>query len=344
MSRLNKKRSELSRCKHHQKIEELFKEPFFPPRKPLEQLPLPSSNAVAPLKAAKSMLCTRNVNKRIKRRDEKIEQYKSDIADLSQENKVLQKQLSSTHCVSEKNRVAVYRLKQAKGMATDEKLQIEFRIDELEECFSRQICALETEVKGLSTDLDVAKSERDVLAERVTELESHVVNTKAIIYDDFPPSMDSIYTSLLAPSGFDDIVHEILQLLFGAFSSLLARLVGDHLPGGRNDVTKETFAEETQSVPKTNTVSERDFAQLDRLLREKPNASVLSLEAMILFSNNKTARWLNEKDSSERAVLLQKARACAPEFKRQYQARKEKLREERAKLLQAKQAALMRLQ
>ena len=36
---------------------------------------------------------------------------------------------------------------------------------------------------------------------------------------------------------------------------------------------------ETKSVSKTNTISEKDFAQLDRFLREKPNASILSLEA-----------------------------------------------------------------
>ena len=85
-------------------------------------------------------------------------------------------------------------------------------------------------------------------------------------------------------------------------------------------------------------------AQLDRLLREKPNASVLSLEPMILFSNNKTAKLLNEKSSAERAELIKKARACVPEFKCQYQARKKKLLEEWANLLQAKQAALVRLQ
>ena len=76
----------------------------------------------------------------------------------------------------------------------------------------------------------------------------------------------------------------------------------------------------------------------------KPNASILSLEAMVLFSNNKTAKWLSEKDPVERVELLKKARDCAPEFKRQCQAWKKKLLEEWANLLQAKQAALARLQ
>ena len=47
---------------------------------------------------------------------------------------------------------------------------------------------------------------------------------------------------------------------------------------------------ETRSVPKSNVISERDFAKLHRLLREKPNATTLSLEGIILFSNNKTVK------------------------------------------------------
>ena len=149
---------------------------------------------------------------------------------------------------------------------------------------------------------------------------SSVIAGEVVIFDDFPPTVDSIHASLFAPSEYDAVVEELLCVLFSAFSSLLLRLVEDHLPGGKFDNADETLVTDTTSVPKTNTVSERDFAQLDRLLREKPNASILSLEAMILFSNNKTAKWLNEKSEAERLKLLQKARACGPELKNQYQA------------------------
>ena len=64
---------------------------------------------------------------------------------------------------------------------------------------------------------------------------------------------------------------------------------------------------ETRSVPNSNVISERDFAKLDRLLREKPNATTLSLEGIILFSNNKTATWLQDKSPKEKE-LFQKAR------------------------------------
>ena len=85
-------------------------------------------------------------------------------------------------------------------------------------------------------------------------------------------------------------------------------------------------------------MSEQDFGQLDRLLREKPNASIVSLEALILFNNNQTYKWLDEQEPSVHAELM------AKEFKKQYKARKSKMLEERNEILRAKQAALVRLQ
>ena len=68
----------------------------------------------------------------------------------------------------------------------------------------------------------------------------------------------------------------------------------------------------------TNVISERDFAKLDRLLCEKPNATTLCLEGMILFANNKTSAWLDAKTPEEKEDLLKKARNLSPEFKRLY--------------------------
>ena len=173
---------------------------------------------------------------------------------------------------------------------------------------------------------------------------SEVLSGHAVIFPDFPPSEDEIWNSLIAPSEYDAIAQELLQVLFGSFSVLLSRLVRDHLPGGDLDEPSLQLQEETKSVPKTNTVSERDFAKLDRLLREKPNATTLSLEAMILFTNNKTASWLRAKPNEEVRELMQKARSMAPEFKRLYDKRRQQIREERVELLKAKQHALLAAQ
>ena len=171
-----------------------------------------------------------------------------------------------------------------------------------------------------------------------------VLSGNAIIFPDFSPSEDEIWKSLTASSEYDVIAQELLQTLFSSFSVLLSRLLHDHLPGGELDNPSHQLQEETKSVPKTNTVSERDFAKLDRLLREKPNATTLSLEAMILFTNNQTASWLRAKPIEEVQELMKKARSKAPEFKHQYEERRKRMHEERIELLRAKQLAVLAAQ
>lgn len=69
------------------------------------------------------------------------------------------------------------------------------------------------------------------------------------------------------------MTQEILQLLFHALSVTTQRLLVDHLPNGiYYNVTDEEVIAEITSVPTTNVSPERDFAVLDRYLREKPNA------------------------------------------------------------------------
>ena len=127
-----------------------------------------------------------------------------------------------------------------------------------------------------------------------------------------------------------------MQALFTALATLFRRMVADHLGDTYKDITDDEIA----SVPKTNVVSERDFAQLDRLLRQKPNASTLALEAMILFANNKTAGWLKSKTETEIADLLRSARTKAPEFRKLFQHRRKIMLEERAKIQRAKVKAI----
>ena len=71
-------------------------------------------------------------------------------------------------------------------------------------------------------------------------------------------------------------------------------------------------------MPKSNVISERDFAKLDRLLREKPNATTLCLEGMILFANNQTSHLLDSKPVEEKQDLFKTTRNLAPECKQLY--------------------------
>ena len=79
------------------------------------------------------------------------------------------------------------------------------------------------------------------------------------------------------------------------------QLLLDRLPGGiYYSVGDSNLVEETASVPTTNVSPERDFAVLDCLMSEMPNATHIALESLILFSHNQTSKWLQEKSRDER--------------------------------------------
>ena len=101
---------------------------------------------------------------------------------------------------------------------------------------------------------------------------------------------DEVWDTLIQSNSTDKMTLELLQLLCNTFSVTTQRLLIDHLPNGiYYNVTNEELIRETASVPTTNVSPERDFAVLDRFLREKPNAHLISLEAIILFAHDSTA-------------------------------------------------------
>ena len=102
--------------------------------------------------------------------------------------------------------------------------------------------------------------------EKWSEDASSLLTGEACLFPDISLKIDNIFDFLLVPDENNTTVLEILQALFTAFATLFRRMVADHLGDTYKDITDDEIA----SVPKTNVVSERDFAQLDRLLRQKP--------------------------------------------------------------------------
>ena len=85
---------------------------------------------------------------------------------------------------------------------------------------------------------------------------------------------DEIWESLCATTQLDLVVHHVLLSLFKTFEVLLERVLVDYQPvltAAAENRQLVTF--QTKTVKPTNVISERDFGKLDRLLREKPNAS-----------------------------------------------------------------------
>ena len=48
------------------------------------------------------------------------------------------------------------------------------------------------------------------------------------------------------------------------------------------------------------------------MLHEKPNATTLAIEVMIIYSNNKTSQWLSQRQMMRRKKYLITARKTAP--------------------------------
>ena len=149
-----------------------------------------------------------------------------------------------------------------------------------------------------------------------------------------------ILQKLLEPSTSDSLTVEILQAVCTVLATFSARILSDHLPGGAFYQPSDTSSASVSSVAKTNAVSERDFAQLDRLMREKPNAATIALEGMVLFANNCTGAWMNSKTAEERHAIIALARKCADGLRKKYQERRSAILKHRAAELRRKEEEL----
>ena len=89
---------------------------------------------------------------------------------------------------------------------------------------------------------------------------------------------------------------------------ILGRQAKDQLPRGKYWNIEQRTLDRISSVPSTNTASERDFAQLDVLMRAKPSASMVAYEPVIMLSNNKTSAWLASLSETDYRTILDDAR------------------------------------
>lgn len=166
---------------------------------------------------------------------------------------------------------------------------------------------------------------------------SALLTGEVYLFNDTLINRDVVYEKLVEQCTDDSITVEILQLMFKSFYLTMERMLKDHLPQGVHDKPSAIKISETKSTPKSNVVSERDFAQLDRLLGEKPNATTICLEGMILYANNKTRSWLDRKNAEEKSEILKIATKLTPAYKKLFNQRREAIRQHVAQTLKEKQ-------
>ena len=165
-----------------------------------------------------------------------------------------------------------------------------------------------------------------------------VMDNEDLLLPDFTNKDDPVARALFQSSQDDVMTQEILQLLFQSFVITLQRLVVDHLPGDvHNSVVDPQIIQETKSVPNINVTPERDFAVLDRLMTQKPNATYIALESLLLYSHNKTAAWLENKTIEEKKRLIHAARTLKSVHRANFHKRREEVELKRKELLLEKE-------
>ena len=188
--------------------------------------------------------------------------------------------------------------------------------------FWRKLESSTVSILDLSDIYSVMKQSFDCWGEDATS----VIDNQEVLFPEFTNFDDMVSKELFQQSSHDNLTQEALQLIFKSLASTTQRLVIDHLPGGQyHSVSDPQIALEVASVPTTNVAPERDFSILDRLLSQKPNASYIALESLLLYSQNQTTQWLSSKSEKEKERLLSAARTLTSVHKANFKKRREEI-------------------
>ena len=99
-------------------------------------------------------------------------------------------------------------------------------------------------------------------------------------------------------------------------------MLADHLAQGKyTGAAADTLLAETKSVAKTNVNPERDFGMLDRLMIEKPRATSIVLEGIMMFKKNKTGAWRDQLPEKHKEIVMELARKSKVDKKKIFAAR-----------------------
>ena len=113
-----------------------------------------------------------------------------------------------------------------------------------------------------------------------------------IFFENVELSKDDVYNSLILPSNIvDKSTKQCLEIIFGSLCIITRRMLDDHLEDGKYFNPSQQLMKETVSVSTTNSIAERNFGTLDRFMREKPNANMITFGSIIMNRTNKTSEW-----------------------------------------------------
>ena len=176
----------------------------------------------------------------------------------------------------------------------------------------------------------------------VTKLESFSANATPLmegveIVLEGQVTKDDIYEELMKENEeLDDLTEECLRVLCCSCAILLKRQLKDQLPGGKYYKPSDEIMEETAGTPKENIISERDFAQLDRLLEKCPTTSTIAASGIVCFINNKIPEYLENLSEEEKHAIIQCAIQEVPNKRKELQRKKKFIHERKLEQMKEK--------
>ena len=91
-----------------------------------------------------------------------------------------------------------------------------------------------------------------------------------IFFENIEISKDNVHKSLLLSSNIlDEPIKLCLEIKFVSLCIVTRRMLNNHLKDGKYGNPCEQLYKKTVSVSTTNSIAERNFGMLDRLIREK---------------------------------------------------------------------------
>ena len=172
--------------------------------------------------------------------------------------------------------------------------------------------------------------------EKFAENSLEFMKGEVVVFNDVESVKDEIFENLVAPSDeYDVLTAQALELIFAALVVKTKRMLADHLKGGKYGVSSqpEDLLSETQSVVKTNVGPERDFGMLDRLMVEKPRATSIVLEGIVMFNKNQTGTWRDNLPQDKKELVMQLAKKSKTDQKNTFAARQRVIKQNRMKKL-----------
>ena len=159
--------------------------------------------------------------------------------------------------------------------------------------------------------------------------------------DIVPIHRANIFDSLFQEQSvqLETLTQEALEIIFNSWIILFERKAQDPLLGGKYASLSSEQLAQAVNVPATNMASERDFGVFDLLLHLRPAARLISHEALVMWTNNKTTAWLNSLSPEDKEKCMADARANTGAILARYKERKEKIFQQRKEKLLEKQRA-----